>query len=339
MHIACNAGAKNKTRGRRSRLSLLASAILLPFISSGPVNAQAPYPSKPVTLVLATATGGLADAAARVMQPMLAERLGQPVIIENRAGAAGVIGATSVARAAPDGQTVLLNLEMHVINQVMTAKPPYDVRRDFAPVSLLARIPNMIAVPAALKVADMREFIAYAKARPGKLNFGTPGRSTSVFLLSEEFKVRTGVQMTHVPYKGGPQVIQALMTDEIQFGILSLPPFRSAIQAGTITPIAVTGDKRLADMPGVPTMIEAGYPGFISYSWIGMFVPAGTPVPVIRRLHADFVAVMADPTVRSRLIRSGFEPVASSPEELGALVESEYAHWSKVIRDAGIAVE
>ncbi len=319
--------------------SLLGIALLLPALCMTPAHAQAPYPSKPVTLVLATTSGGLADGAIRLMQPMLSEFLKQPVIVENRAGAAGVIGAMAVARANPDGHTVLLNLEMHVINQVMSSKPPYDVRRDFAPVSLVARIPNMIGVPSSIKVTNIREFIAYAKARPGKLNFGTPGRLTSVYLLSEEFRVRSGIEMTHVPYKGGPQIIQALITDEVQFGILSLPPFRSSIQARTITPLAVTGEKRLAEMPEVPTMIESGYPGFVAYSWIGMFVPAGTPAAAVRRLHASIASVMAEPGIRERLIRNGFEPVASTPEELGALVERDYAHWTKFIQEGRIAVE
>jgi tripartite-type tricarboxylate transporter receptor subunit TctC len=301
--------------------------------------AQEWTPTKPVTLVLATAAGGVADAVARMMQQVLADRLGQPVVVENRPGAAGVLGAASVAKASPDGQTVLLNLEMHVINQLATAKPQYDAVQDFAPVSLLARIPHMIAVPSALKVSNVRDFVALAKAKPGTLNFGSPGRLTSVYLLSEEFKVRAGVDMLHVPYKGGPQVTQGLMTNEVQFAILSYPPFRAAIDSGMVTPIAVAGEKRLAEAPNVGTMIEQGFPGFISHTWIGAFAPAGTPAPIVKRLHAEFVAAMADEKIRASLIKAGFEPVASTPEELGALVKAEADHWGRFIKDNNIQFE
>jgi tripartite-type tricarboxylate transporter receptor subunit TctC len=274
-----------------------------------------------------------------MMQQVLSDRLGQPVVVENRPGAAGVLGATSVAKAPPDGQTLLVNLEMHVINQLAAAKPPYDPVQDFAPVSLLARIPHMIAVPSALKVSNVQEFIALAKSKPGTLNFGSPGRLTSVYLLSEEFKVRAGINMLHVPYRGGPQVTQGLMTNEVQFAILSYPPFRAAIETGKVTPIAVAGEKRLTEAPNVGTMVEQGFPGFISHTWIGAFAPAGTPAPIIRRLHADFVAAMADEKIRSGLVRAGFEPVGSTPEELGALVKKEADHWARFVKDHNIQFE
>ncbi len=324
---------------RRSLLQQAGAAAVAPVLGCSEAFAQEWTPSKPVTLVLATAAGGVADAVARMMQQVLSDRLGQPVVVENRPGAAGVIGATSVAKAPPDGQTVLVNLEMHVINQLATAKAPYDAVHDFAPVSLLARIPHMIAVPSALKVSNVRDFVALAKAKPGTLNFGSPGRLTSVYLLSEEFKVRAGIDMLHVPYKGGPQVTQGLMTNEVQFAILSYPPFRAAIETGMVTPIAVAGEKRLAETPNVGTMVEQGFPGFISHTWIGAFAPAGTPAPIIRRLHADFVAAMADEKIRTSLVKAGFDPVASTPEELGILVKKEAEHWGKFIKDNNIQFE
>jgi tripartite-type tricarboxylate transporter receptor subunit TctC len=312
------------------RAALVVCVLTAPYVGA---EAQERFPSRPVTLVLATAAGGVADAVARIMQPLLSEHLGQPVVIENRPGAAGVLGATSVAKSAPDGYTVLLNIESHVINQVAAASPPYDAVRDFAPVSMLAQVSHMIAVPSILRLSNVGDFVSYAKERPGKLNFGSPGRLTSVYLLSEEFKVRSSLDMLHIPYKGGPQVTQALMTNEVQFAILSLPPFRAAIDAGAITPIAVAGQKRLAEMPNVPTMVESGYPDFISHTWIAAFVPAGTPAPVIKRLNAEFAAALADAKVRDGLIKAGFDPVGSTPEELGAEVKREADHWSKFIKD------
>jgi tripartite-type tricarboxylate transporter receptor subunit TctC len=326
------------TLSRRRVLQQAGAAALVPVLGAQAL-AQEWTPSKPVTLVLATPAGGVADAVARMMQQVLSDRLGQPVVVENRPGAAGVLGATSVAKAPPDGQTLLVNLEMHVINQLAAAKPPYDPVEDFAPVSLLARIPHMIAVPSELKVTSVQQFIALAKAKPGTLNFGSPGRLTSVYLLSEEFKVRAGINMLHVPYRGGPQVTQGLMTNEVQFAILSYPPFRAAIEAGKVMPIAVAGEKRLAEAPNVGTMVEQGFPGFISHTWIGAFAPAGTPAPIIRRLHTDFVAAMADEKIRSGLVRAGFEPVASTPEELGALVKKEADYWARFVKDHNIQFE
>lgn len=321
------------------RWALAIFLLTTPLLATPSAWTQEASTSRPINLVLATAAGGIADAVARIVQPAVAKRLDQTVVVVNRPGASGEIGVLSVARAPADGHTLLLNLEMHVINQVTTKNPHYDVLRDFEPISLLARLPNMIAIPSALKARTVAEFVALAKDSPAKFNYGTPGRATSVFLLSEEFKVLAGIEMAWIPYNGGPQVTRALMANEIQFAILSLPPFRSAVQSGAIVPIAVTGDTRLPDAPSVPTMKEAGFPNFVSYSWIGMFAPAGTPAATVARLHDAFAAAIADPDVRDKLIALGFEPVGSTPEALGEVVKKDYVHWTNFIQKNHIKFE
>lgn len=318
----------------------LGLAGVLAFAPHASALAQAAYPSRPVTLVLSTAPSGIADAVARILQPAFAKDLGQPVVIDNRPGAAGVVGTVSAAKARPDGQTVLLNLEMQVINDLTTAaKPPYDSLRDFLPVSLLVRLPNMIAVSSALKVSNLREFIALAQSKPGAMNFGSPGILTSSYLATEEFLTRTGIKMTHVPYGGGPQVVQALMRNEIQFAFLSRPPLLGGITSGLVTPLVVTGERRMKEEPDVPTMIESGFPGFVFHSWIGACVPAKTPDAVVKRLNAAFVTALADPETRSRLAATGFEPVASTPEEFATVLKAEHEHWSNIVKDHHIRLD
>jgi tripartite-type tricarboxylate transporter receptor subunit TctC len=318
--------------GQRRCATIFAALFVFAPVSAD-AAAQNRYPERPVTMVLATAPGGVADAVARLLQPVMQRQIGQPLVIEDKPGAAGLIGEGAVARAQPDGYTVLVNLEMQVINHVASPHPQYDALRDFAPVSLLAQLPHMIAVPSALKISTLKQFVALAKSKPGKLNFGTPGQLTSTYLETEEFMARAGISMVHVPYKGGPPVVEALMRDDVQLAILSLPPFRGAIQAGKITPLAVTGKTRLAEMPNIPTMVESGYPGFVAHTWIGAFVPAATSPAVIKKLHDAAVVAINDPNVRARLIEAGFEPVSSSPQQLGELVKDEVSHWGNFIKE------
>ncbi len=301
--------------------------------------AQTTYPTKPVTVIVPFPPGGVIDTVVRILQPRLTERLGQPVLIDNRAGASGQIGSALTAKAAPDGHTLMLTIENHVVNQVANSKLSYDITRDFAPVSLLLRNPNVLASPAALRAGSLRELVEMAKASPGKLNYASPGFGTAVYLLSELFVRRADIRLVHIPYKGGAQIMQALMANEAQFSLLSYPLLRTMISSGDVKALAVTSAKRIPELPDVPTMAEAGFPEFVAYSWYGAFVPAGTPGPAINRLHAELSSAIAVPEIRARLAAAGLEPVGSSPQEFGAFVKSELDLWVKFSAENRIRFE
>ena len=304
-----------------------------------PALAQPAFPSRPVTLVVPFPPGGVVDVIARILQPRLTERLGQPILVDNRPGASGQIGATLVAKWPPDGHTLLVTLEVHVVNHFANARLPYDTVRDFAPVSLLARNPNVVAAPAAIKIASLREFVEWAKSGRNKLNYGSPGFGTVVYLLTEQFKRRVGIDITHIPYKGGAPITQALLANEIQFSLLSYPLLRAVIASGDVKALAVTSSKRIPELPDVPTMAEAGYPGFEAYSWYGVFARAGTPASLVARLNSEFAAALADPGVRAKLAPAGLEVVGSTPQEFEQFVRNELDHWSRFIGDNKIRFE
>jgi tripartite-type tricarboxylate transporter receptor subunit TctC len=299
-------------------------------------HAQTGFPSRPVTLVLPSAPGDPTDLIARVLQPKMSERLGQPFVIENRPGASGVIASAAVARAAPDGHTLLLPLSAHSINPIALKNLPYDTFRDFAPVTQLARFPLFVGANLTVKGSNLREFVEAAKGHPGRLNFSSPGPGTLSFLVGEEINRRSGLNAVHLAFKGGAPAIQALLADQVQYCAITLNLLGPHFASGKLKPLAVTSAARSTQLPTVPTVAESGFPGFEAYNWIGVFAPAGTPRPVIARLHDEFVAAVRDPDVRAKLTAVGMEVVGSTPEELDRFVRGEFEHWDKFVREFDI---
>jgi tripartite-type tricarboxylate transporter receptor subunit TctC len=299
-------------------------------------HAQTGFPSRPVTLVLPSAPGDPTDLIARVLQPKMSERLGQPFVIENRPGGSGVIASAAVAKAAPDGHTLLLPLSAHSINPIALKNLPYDTFRDFAPVTQLARFPLFVGANLTVKGSDLREFVEAAKGHPGRLNFSSPGPGTLSFLVGEEINRRSGLNAVHLAFKGGAPAIQALLADQVQYCAITLNLLGPHFASGKLKPLAVTSAARSTQLPTVPTVAESGFPGFEAYNWIGVFAPAGTPRPVIARLHDEFVAAVRDPDVRAKLTAVGMEVVGSTPEELDRFVRGEFEHWDKFVREFDI---
>jgi tripartite-type tricarboxylate transporter receptor subunit TctC len=321
--------------------ALVLSALLLTAGPAGLALAQsgAPFPSRPVTLVLPFPPGGSTDIVARIIQPRLAQAIGQAIVIDNRAGAAGQIATAYVAKAEPDGHTLFLSFDTHAINPVANKNLPYDTFRDFAPVTLLVRFALVIGAHPSVKGANLKEFVDFARTQPGKMNYASTGLGSLNHLAAEELKRRAGIDVVHVPYKGGGPAIQAILANEVQYTFLSFAAQRSHIQAGKIKPLAVTGARRLPELPDVPTLAESGLPGMEAYSWIGIFAPAATPVTVVSKLHDDFVAAANDPETRGKLTGAGFEVVGSTQAELARFVRSEYERWDKFARESNIKFE
>jgi tripartite-type tricarboxylate transporter receptor subunit TctC len=307
-------------------------ALIVSVSVAGAAQAQT-FPARPVTLVLPSAPGDPTDLVARVLQPGMSERLGQPFVVENRPGGSAVIASNAVAKAAPDGHTLLLALSAHSINPIALRKLPYDTFRDFAPVTLLARFPLLVGANPAVEGATLSGFIAAAKAKPGKLNFASPGAGTLSFLVGEEINRRSGLNAVHLAFKGGAPAVQAMLANQAQYGALPLNLLGPHFASGRLKALAITTPARSARLPDVPTVAESGFPGFEAYNWIGVFAPAGTPRNAIESLHGAFVAALGGPDVRQKLVAVGFEIVASTPGELDEFVRGEFAHWDKFVRE------
>lgn len=295
------------------------------------------FPTKAVTLLVPFAPGGGSDTVARTIQSKLGEKLGQPVLVENRTGASGAIATAAVAKAPPDGHTLFLSWDTHAINPVIMKDLPYDTFKDFVPVTLLARLPLVMGVWSGLPANTMAEFIALAKRQPGKLNYASVGAASSNRLYSEYMHSLAGIELAHIPYKGGGPSIQAMLTGEVAYSLLSFASQKGYFQSGRLKAFAVTGAKRMADLPDVPTLIESGFPGMEVYGWIGIFAPAGTPEAVVARLNRDFIATIQDADVAKRLAAAGVDAVGSTPAELDRWVRSEYDKWSKFVKSSNVS--
>jgi len=302
--------------------------------------AQAPYPAKPIRLVVPFPPGGTTDILARIVAQKLTEAWGQPVVVDNRPGAGGNIGAELVAKSAPDGYTLLMGtVGTHAINASLYAKLPYDHVKDFAPVILVAGVPNVLVVNPSVPVNSVAELIAYAKANPGKLNFASSGSGTSIHLSGELFRTMAGVQITHVPYKGSAPAIADLVGGQVQLMFDNLPSSLAQIKAGKLRALAVTSDKRAPALPDVPTMAEAGLPGFEASSWFGVLAPAGTPPAIVGKLHAEIAKWLATPDAREKLSAQGANLAGFGPEEFARYIGSETAKWAKVVKESGAKVD
>ena len=301
-------------------------------------NAQS-WPQKPVRWVVPFPPGGSLDIVSRMMQNRVAEGLGQPILIENRGGAGGAVGTAEVARSAPDGYTFLFTLSSHTINPLLY-KLNYDVERDFAPVSLIVSIPQLIAVNPAVPIKSMRELVAAAKAQPGKLSFASAGNGTPSHIAGELLKLRTGIDLLHVPYKGGGPAVADTLAGQVPMLILTAAVVTSQVRAGRLRPLAVTTLKRSPGAPETPTVAEAlDLPDFEVDSWIAMFAPARTAPAVIARMQKEIARVVQIPELRQKLIEQTADPVASSPEALDRVVKTELKKWAEVVRSAKIKVD
>ncbi|MGH8432071.1 MAG: Bug family tripartite tricarboxylate transporter substrate binding protein [Solimonas sp.] len=318
---------------------ILAAVGLSLLLLSSPVVQAQDYPSKPVTLVVPFAPGGSVDIVGRILAQRLSEDLGQSIVVENRAGAGGNIGFEAVAKARPDGYTLGMASSTMAVNVSLYRTIGYDPLKDFAPISLVAMQPNVLMVNPSLPVTSVAELIAYTKANPGKLNFGSSGIGASQHLAAELFKSRTGVDMIHVPYKGGGPAMADLVAGRIQLMFETIPSSIPYIRSGQLRALAVTVDERSAQLPDIPTVSEAGVRGFVSRGWLGMMAPAGTPRAIIDKMNAAVHKAVTDPSVSKRLTDLGLQIRLSTPAEFGAFIAAEVADFRTVIADAKIPRE
>jgi len=306
---------------------------------AGVVHAADTYPSRPIRMIVAYPPGGGTDQVGRVLADQLTVTLGQNVVVDNRGGATGNIGTELAARAVPDGYTLLMgNVAPNAVNVSLFKKLGFDPVKDFAPVSLVAVTPNILVAHPSMPVKTIKELIAYAKAKPGTLNFPSAGVGSSSHLAGEMLKSLAGISMVHIPFKGGGPALVAVIAGEVQIMFATMPAAMPHVKSGKVKPVAVTTAKRSQAMPELPTIAESGVKGYEASTWYGLLAPARTPPAIVTRLHADTVKILAGPT-RQRLEAQGFEPEGGTPAEFAAYIKTEIVKWAKVIKDAGIPAE
>jgi tripartite-type tricarboxylate transporter receptor subunit TctC len=320
---------------RRIAAAMGALALLLPLASLAQGDA---YPSRPVKVVVPFPAGGVVDIIARLLGDHMARELGQPFVIENKVGAVGSIGTATVAHADADGYTLLLASPSHTVNVSLYKNLPWDPIRDFAPIAMVGAIPNVVVVHPSVPAKTLAEFVTYAKARPGELNFGSAGSGSTIHLATEMLQQVTGIKMTHIPYKGQPQAVTALIAGEVQMMTLTLALAKSNMDAGKMRGLAVTSKQRV---PGVdlPTVAESGYPSYEVSTWFGYLAPDGTPQPIVDRLNEAIRHAVADKGVQDRLHKIGMNIDVGTPREFGDFLKADVDRWAKVVRQAGVKVE
>lgn len=326
-----------RSRSGGSMAGALASIALCGTVSAG---FAASYPDHPVRWVVPSTAGGGTDTSTRIVAPRLAEYLGQQVVIENRGGASGNIGAEFVARAAPDGYTLLTCIASHTSNVALMSKVPFDLARDFAPVTLMATVPEMIISNPSLPAKNVKELVALARAHPGQLQYTTGGVGSIQHLAMELFLNMTHTKMLHVPYKATHPALIDVIAGHVPLMVIASLSALPQLRTGRVRAYGVTSAKRMTSAPEIPTIAEQGVPGYEAVQWFGVLAPAGTPREIITKLHAGVVRALQEPEVKKRFIDDGGEATpSSSPEEFGALIRSELAKWAKVVKDAGVKPE
>ncbi len=319
-------------------LKRAASLLVLALIAAG-AGAQT-YPAKPIRLVVPFPPGGTTDILAREVGQRLSQSFGQSVVVDNRPGAAGNIGSELVAKSAPDGYTLLMaTVGTHAINPSLYAKMPYDHVKDFAPVILVASVPNVLEVTPSLPVYTVADLIKLAKEKPGQINFASSGSGTSIHLSGELFKAMAGVDMTHVPYKGSAPAIADLIGGQVQVMFDNLPSSLPQIKAGKLRAIAMTSAQRAPALPEVPTIAESGLPGFEASSWFGLVAPAGTPPAIIARINAEVNQWLQSPEAKEKLLAQGAAAAGGSPEQFAAYISAETEKWARVVKASGAKVD
>jgi tripartite-type tricarboxylate transporter receptor subunit TctC len=320
-------------------LRLLAAAALLACGGAWAQPAADAYPSKPIRLILPFPPGGGTDIIGRILSERMAADLGQPVVLENRGGAGGNVGAEAAARSAPDGYTMVLVAPSLAISPSLYKKLNYDPIKDLTPIGLVATVPNVLVTHPSVPAQTLAEFIALAKNRPGAMNFGSGGAGTSNHLAGELFNLLAGVNLVHVPYKGVNLAMNDLIAGQVQLVVIGISAAAPQIKAGRLRALAVVTPKRTTALPDVPTAAEAGLANFEVTTWYGLLAPAGTPKPIITRLNAALGRAMHAPDLQERLAGLATEPVTGTPEEFGELIRSEMAKWGRVVRDAGLKAD
>ncbi|MBK1658128.1 Bug family tripartite tricarboxylate transporter substrate binding protein [Paracraurococcus ruber] len=317
--------------GRRAALALLAAPAL--------ARAQPAWPTRAIRIVVPFAPGGPTDVMARVVAPGLQAALGQPVVIENRAGAGGNVGAAFVARSAPDGTTLLIASTGFVVNASLFRNPGYDPVQDFAPITELGASPNTILARPDSGIASIDDLIARAKATPGGLNLANPGTGSTPHLTAELLRLRAGIEFVQVPHNSAALAVQALLSGTTQVGVAALPPAHAQVKSGTLRALALTGQARWPDLPDVPTMLELGWDGFVSETFQAFLAPAGTPAPILQRLAQETIAVLGVPETKARLLAAGFGLRPQGPDALAKRIAAEVPLWRDLIRRAGLQQE
>jgi tripartite-type tricarboxylate transporter receptor subunit TctC len=320
---------------RRSALAAACAGVLACLVAP----AEAAYPDRPITLVVPFAPGGPTDIIARILSIAISHSLGQQVIVDNRGGAAGNIGMGQVARAAPDGYTLLLSSTAIAVNPALFKSLPYDPIKDFAPISELVNAPNVLVVRPDSGINTIADLVAQAKANPQKFNYSSPGAGTKSHLTGELLKLRAGIQMVHVPFRGAGPAAQAVLSNTVQVGSVALAAAESLIKDGQLRALAVTSEKRWFSLPDIPTMIEAGYPGFISDTFNALLAPANVPPDILALLVRESRAAFEKPEAREQARKAGFEVVAGTPEQLAARIKSEIPAVRELVEKAGIKPE
>ena len=310
-------------------------------LAAGKIHAQAPYPDRPVKIIVPYIAGSAPDVAARQAADKLTAGLGQQFIVDNKPGASGTIGGEAAARATPDGYTLLLMTGNHVINPFLYAKPGYGLK-DFAPITIITRLPSLMVVPPSSPAKTVAEFIALAKSKPGQLNYGSGGIVSLANLSAQAFRLATGIDYVHVPYKGAPDIVRGLLGEQINVAFPTMPTVVRLAQQGSLRPLAVTSAKRSAAMPDVPTLLEAmpaGLDGFVQDSWLALAAPAGTPPAIIERVYATLKKAAEAPEFRTALSSDGSEVVFNTPAEFAAMLPGESEKYQQLIKKLDIKIE
>ena len=312
--------------------------VALAALVSASAAAQ-PYPSHPLRLIVPFAPGGLNDTTARLLQPHLEKALGHPVVIDNRPAASGIVGTDAVAKAPPDGHTLLMVASSHTVVPATNSKLPYDAERDFAPVAMVGKNPLLFVINAKVAAKTLPEFVALAKASPGKLNYATPGAASQSHLVTALFDQKAGITMQHVPYRGGAPAILSVVQGDTQFAVISPLASLPHIQSGALRPIAAGSLTRDAQFPDLPTVAEAGYPDFEAIQWVGLLTTAGTPREIVERLNAEVNRALRDPDMIAKLAVQGISPAGGTPADFQKVIAGEIRRWTDVARSANIKAE
>ena len=323
-----------------TRRTLLAS-LAVAAAGALPLGALAQnFPTKPITIIVPFSAGGTTDILARIVGQGLTTELGQSVVVDNKPGAGGNIGGSLAAKAAADGYTLFMGtVGTHAINQSLYKKMPFDPVKDFAPLSRVATVPNLLVAHPSQPFKTVKEMIAYAKANPGKITFGSPGSGASPRVSGELFKSMTGTDLLHIPYKGSAPAMTDLLGGQTSVMFDNMPSAIQHVRSGKLRPIAVTTAKRSPELPDVPTIAEAGVPGYEATSWFGMFAPAGTPKPVLDKLHAALIKVLNQADVKKKIAEQGGDVVAETPDQFAAFIQAESVMWGKVVKESGATAD
>lgn len=314
------------------------SLLLLACALCGTAHAQGDYPNRPIRFLVPLVPGGAADILARALGQKLTERLSQPVVIDNRPGAGQTLATEILAKSAPDGYTILIAASAHTINPWIW-KLRYDSNKDFSAIGMIAMVPNVMVIHPSVPGRSVKEFIANARAKPGDLTFGSSGTGSASHLSAELFRMMTGIQFTHIPYKGQGQVMIDMLGGHIKLGFPSIPASIQHIKSGKMLGLGVTTRQRSSALPDLPTIAEAGVPGYEVSGWYGILGPAGIPPPIIAKLNGELTRILKDSSVREMLSREGADPLTSTPEEFTKIIATDIVKWGKVVKAAGIKAE